>query len=180
MSDLGSKVTKAQFRRFYEEERAEFKNFHRVLCERFGYGHDEIDWRRDQLSLIEHIAKMVPQRGADHGLARQRRSEVMNTEERAELQARLLREERARIAELRAALFRLQAACVESGDMYYAKICTDALGITNDVTPPLPRCPCESVQQCRGSSWAAMDGMRCAQAFPNDAAGEQSSGGTES
>jgi hypothetical protein len=35
---------------------AEFKNFHRLLCERFGYVHDPIDWRRDQLSLIEHIA----------------------------------------------------------------------------------------------------------------------------
>jgi hypothetical protein len=34
----------------------DFKNFHRLLCERFGYTHDERDWRRDQLSLIEHIA----------------------------------------------------------------------------------------------------------------------------
>src|SRR5712692_562381 len=36
---------------------ASFKNFHRLLCERFGYGHDEVDWERDQLSLIEWIAK---------------------------------------------------------------------------------------------------------------------------
>jgi hypothetical protein len=36
-----------------------FKNFHRLLCERFGYGHDEKDWRRDQLSLIEFIAAKV-------------------------------------------------------------------------------------------------------------------------
>lgn len=35
----------------------EFKNFHRLLCERFGYCHDERDWKRDQISLIEHIAK---------------------------------------------------------------------------------------------------------------------------
>ncbi|WP_249201289.1 hypothetical protein [Burkholderia cenocepacia] len=35
---------------------AEFKNFHRLLCERFGYVHDEHDWKRDQLSLIECIA----------------------------------------------------------------------------------------------------------------------------
>jgi hypothetical protein len=34
----------------------EFKNFHRLLCERFGYVHDPLDWQRDQLSLIEHIA----------------------------------------------------------------------------------------------------------------------------
>ena len=39
-----------------------FKNFHRLLCERFGYGHDEKDWQRDQVSLIEFIAgKAEPQ-----------------------------------------------------------------------------------------------------------------------
>jgi hypothetical protein len=37
----------------------EFKNFHRLLCERFGYSHDPVDWRRDQLSLIEHIASQA-------------------------------------------------------------------------------------------------------------------------
>ncbi|MES2048821.1 MAG: hypothetical protein V4447_10500 [Pseudomonadota bacterium] len=43
-----------------QEENANFKNFHRSLCERFGYVHDEIDWRRDQVSLEEHInAKLV-------------------------------------------------------------------------------------------------------------------------
>jgi hypothetical protein len=36
-----------------------FKNFHRNLCERFGYVHDEVDWKRDQVSLIEWIAKQV-------------------------------------------------------------------------------------------------------------------------
>ena len=35
----------------------EFKNFHRLLCERFGYVHDEVHWKRDQLSVIEWIAK---------------------------------------------------------------------------------------------------------------------------
>lgn len=35
----------------------EFKNFHRLLCERFNYSHDDIDWKRDQVSLIEWIAK---------------------------------------------------------------------------------------------------------------------------
>ncbi len=34
----------------------EFKNFHRLLCERFGYVHDDRDWKRDQLSLMEWIA----------------------------------------------------------------------------------------------------------------------------
>lgn len=36
-----------------------FKNFHRALCARFKYSHDEKDWRRDQVSLEEHIAKQV-------------------------------------------------------------------------------------------------------------------------
>lgn len=38
-----------------------FKNFHRLLCERFDYCHDEKDWQRDQLSLIEWIAKRTAQ-----------------------------------------------------------------------------------------------------------------------
>jgi hypothetical protein len=41
-----------------ERVRASFKNFHRLLCERFNYEHDEKDWERDQLSLIEHIASL--------------------------------------------------------------------------------------------------------------------------
>lgn len=36
----------------------QFKNFHGRLCERFGYVHDELDWKRDQVSLIEWIAKL--------------------------------------------------------------------------------------------------------------------------
>jgi len=44
----------------YVDPEQQFKNFHRLLCERFGYTHDEKDWKRDQLSLIEHIAKMQP------------------------------------------------------------------------------------------------------------------------
>lgn len=46
-----------QFAAEIERLRSEFKNFHRLLCARFGYGHDEHDWHRDQLSLIEWIAK---------------------------------------------------------------------------------------------------------------------------
>lgn len=41
------------------EERRQFKNFHRLLCERFNCAHDEIDWKRDQVSVIEFIAKQV-------------------------------------------------------------------------------------------------------------------------
>lgn len=39
-----------------QADEADFKNFHRLLCDRFGYVHDEADWKRDQLSLVEHIA----------------------------------------------------------------------------------------------------------------------------
>ncbi|HBO6178420.1 TPA: hypothetical protein L4729_005330 [Pseudomonas aeruginosa] len=55
----------------YKSERdavlASFKNFHRLLCERFGYTHDEKDWQRDQLSLIEHIAVAQAQHSAPEG-----------------------------------------------------------------------------------------------------------------
>ena len=43
-----------------EQEQASFENFHRSLCERFGYVHDPVDWKRDQVSLIEHIASLIP------------------------------------------------------------------------------------------------------------------------
>lgn len=43
----------------------EFKNFHRMLCERFGYTHDEKDWRRDQVSLIEYLATANSERAAE-------------------------------------------------------------------------------------------------------------------
>lgn len=38
---------------------ASFKNFHRSLCERFSYVHDEKFWWRDLCSLEEHIAASV-------------------------------------------------------------------------------------------------------------------------
>ena len=52
-----------------------FKNFHRSLCARFGYSHDERDWKRDQVSLEEYIAsEMVIERdratAAEASLAR--------------------------------------------------------------------------------------------------------------
>lgn len=53
------------YARGVRDRTAEFKNFHRLLCERFGYGHDNLDWQRDQLSLIEHIASLLPQNHDD-------------------------------------------------------------------------------------------------------------------
>lgn len=47
-----------------EKMAGDFKNFHRLLCERFNYEHDERDWKRDQLSLIEHIAALAADRSA--------------------------------------------------------------------------------------------------------------------
>ena len=41
-------------------ELANFKNFHRSLCARFNYTHDEKFWWRDLVSLEEHIAKTLP------------------------------------------------------------------------------------------------------------------------
>lgn len=43
----------------FKESASGFKNFHRSLCERFGYMHDERDWKRDQVSLEEYIAARI-------------------------------------------------------------------------------------------------------------------------
>lgn len=42
-----------------------FKNFHRNLCERFGYVHDKNDWPRDQISLEEFIAAKLAKSEAE-------------------------------------------------------------------------------------------------------------------
>ena len=47
----------------------EFANFHRQLCERFGYAHDPEHWRRDQISLIEHIAVQLARADGTAGKA---------------------------------------------------------------------------------------------------------------
>lgn len=44
------------FRHGWLAREAGFKSFHRSLCKRFGYPHDEKDWWRDLVSLEEHIA----------------------------------------------------------------------------------------------------------------------------
>jgi hypothetical protein len=48
--------------------RAAFKNFHRSLCDRFGYTHDEEFWWRDLISLEEHIAKQTAPQPEQSGL----------------------------------------------------------------------------------------------------------------
>lgn len=42
----------------------DFKNFHRNLCMRFDYHHDELNWRRDLASLEEHIAAQLTEANA--------------------------------------------------------------------------------------------------------------------
>ena len=53
-----------------KQAEAGFKNFHRSLCERFGYYHDEIDWQRDQVSLEEHIATQFSHVSAENAALR--------------------------------------------------------------------------------------------------------------
>jgi len=53
-----------------KQAEASFKNFHRSLCERFGYYHDEIDWQRDQVSLEEHIATQFNHVNAENAALR--------------------------------------------------------------------------------------------------------------
>ena len=53
-------VSHAETRKLLLKACHEFENFHRSLCERFGYVHDPVDWKRDQVSLIEHIASLIP------------------------------------------------------------------------------------------------------------------------
>jgi hypothetical protein len=52
-------LSKESIRLLNEIDDGDFKNFHRLICERFDYGHDPVDWKRDQLSLIEHIAACI-------------------------------------------------------------------------------------------------------------------------
>lgn len=45
-----------------DDVHGEFKNFHRLVCESVNYYHDEIDWKRDQASLINCIDKLKSER----------------------------------------------------------------------------------------------------------------------
>lgn len=48
-----------------DEETRQFKNFHRSLCGRFDYCHDETDWKRDLVSLEEHINEKIKGEGVE-------------------------------------------------------------------------------------------------------------------
>lgn len=48
----------------FDAERHAFQNFHRSLCARFGYTHDPVNFRRDLVSLEEHIANQPAQPGS--------------------------------------------------------------------------------------------------------------------
>jgi hypothetical protein len=51
-----------------ESHQHAFKNFHRNLCERFGYHHDEVHWERDQASLEEYLWNIVKNNGSLQGV----------------------------------------------------------------------------------------------------------------
>lgn len=53
-----------------DQLKGSFKNFHRNLCKRFGYFHDDIDWQRDQVSLEEHIATQFNHVNAENAALR--------------------------------------------------------------------------------------------------------------
>ncbi|AJO79393.1 hypothetical protein [Pseudomonas sp. MRSN 12121] len=57
-------------RKRIDQLQVDFKSFHRSLCERFGYFHDEADWQRDQVSLEEHIAAQFAHVSAENGALR--------------------------------------------------------------------------------------------------------------
>lgn len=67
--DLVLSFARENLAKLIDDERADatksatndFKNFHRSLCNRFGYFHDETSWARDLMSLEEHIAR-APER----------------------------------------------------------------------------------------------------------------------
>lgn len=59
-----------------EKVTREFKNFHRSLCERFGYFHDEKDWKRDQVSLEEHLASLKTSQADIEGKALERAAQI--------------------------------------------------------------------------------------------------------
>jgi hypothetical protein len=54
----------ANLRAGLDASKSAFKNFHRMLCDRFEYTHDAVDWQRDQVSLMEWIADRMPKSGA--------------------------------------------------------------------------------------------------------------------
>jgi len=53
-----------------KQAEAGFKNFHRSLCERFGFFHDDIDWQHNQVSLEEHIATQLNHVNAENAALR--------------------------------------------------------------------------------------------------------------
>ena len=57
MRELMDEVSRLKAER--DAEAHSFKNLHRLLCDRFDYTHDETDWKRDQVSLIEWIASRI-------------------------------------------------------------------------------------------------------------------------
>jgi hypothetical protein len=77
-----------------DQLRSGFKNFHRSLCERFGYFHDEIGWQRDQVSLEEHIATQFSHVSAENTALRGQVESLQRGAGQLQEENEALREER--------------------------------------------------------------------------------------
>jgi hypothetical protein len=91
---------------------ADFKNFHRSLCERFGYFHDDIDWQRDQVSLEEHIATQFNHVNAENSSLRGQMEIVQRGAGQLKAENESLRKERDKLAEDKQGLLEDFAGCL--------------------------------------------------------------------
>ncbi|AZD07543.1 hypothetical protein C4K26_2140 [Pseudomonas chlororaphis] len=95
-----------------ETLKAGFKNFHRSLCERFGYYHDDIDWQRDQASLEEHIATQFNHVSAENSSLRSQMETVQRGAGQLKAENEALRKERDKLAEDNQGLLEDFAGCL--------------------------------------------------------------------
>ncbi|MGS0546054.1 hypothetical protein ACU8WE_26230 [Pseudomonas parakoreensis] len=95
-----------------EQMKAGFKNFHRSLCERFGYFHDEADWQRDQLSLEEHIATQFSHVSAENAALRGQVEALQRGAGQLQEENEALRKERDKLAEDKQGLLEDFAGCL--------------------------------------------------------------------
>ncbi|MGY4663215.1 hypothetical protein ACVWZ9_004009 [Pseudomonas chlororaphis] len=95
-----------------ETLKAGFKNFHRSLCERFGYFHDDIDWQRDQVSLEEHIATQFNHVNAENSSLRGQMEMVQRGAGQLKAENEALRKDAERYRSLRKGLITQGPECM--------------------------------------------------------------------
>jgi hypothetical protein len=119
-TDLEGEISQARDFNLEHEElkherdqlKAGFKNFHRSLCERFGYFHDEADWQRDQVSLEEHIATQFNHVSAENSSLRSQMETVQRGAGQLKAENEALRKERDKLAEDNQGLLEDFAGCL--------------------------------------------------------------------